>query len=329
MRFGGSRIGCIVVAMATFIVLGGCELTETLAVDETEVILVTSYVVVTQPNGDGEDASMVASASLSRSNVTPIWGPDAPDDPVVRNAQVAIVAADGREVRLWETDHFRCQADTVGGSACYVAPADVEPFAPGEQIALQVTLADGTSLYGDSRIPGAFAFLDAGTNQGRCRVEPMSNHRLSWTPSEDSWAYLSETNIRDLDQALADRDFEVPDSVYLFGLSIGEEDTDIVYPRDLAGFSTFDDETEYPFDLLLTLQEGLPDGIEAAMSVAAVDRNWVNWVRGGNFTTSGEYKIPSVFGDGTGLFGTATNRVVGVSATADVAEAPPCGPMEP
>jgi len=269
-----SRLGSLwhkrMMVVVAFGGLSACELTETLLVDETEVILVASYVIVTQPNGDGAP-TMIASARLSRSNA-PYVETDVFGDPVVQNARVAIVGANGRRVRLQPADRLDCQLDGRSGegreragitaSACYRASTNAEPFAPGEQIALQVTLADGRLLFGDSRIPGAFSFLDEGANQGLCRVEPKSNHRLSWTPSENAWAYLSETNVRGLDRVLTDRDFEVPDSVYLSGLSIGEEDTDIVYPRDLAGFSTFDDESEYLFELLRELHGAA--GIETA-----------------------------------------------------------------
>ena len=56
----------------------------------------------------------------------------------------------------------------------------------------------------------------------------------------------------------------------------------------------------------------------------------MNWARGGNFNPSGLIRIPSVFGDGTGFFGTATQRSLNVvSAPADNDRPPLCGPAEP
>jgi hypothetical protein len=54
----------------------------------------------------------------------------------------------------------------------------------------------------------------------------------------------------------------------------------------------------------------MPAGTAARVTVSAVDRNYVNWVRGGNFNPSGTVRIPSVEGDGTGFFGTSVTRWV-------------------
>ena len=58
------------------------------------------------------------------------------------------------------------------------------------------------------------------------------------------------------------------------------------------------------------LETGLPWGVTAETAAAAVDRNWANWIRPGRYNSNGEVRIPSVFGDGTGLFGTATRWTV-------------------
>ena len=48
---------------------------------------------------------------------------------------------------------------------------------------------------------------------------------------------------------------------------------------------------------------GLPTDVAAEFVVAAADRNYVNWVRGGHFNPSGIVQIPSLVGVGTGVFG--------------------------
>ena len=58
------------------------------------------------------------------------------------------------------------------------------------------------------------------------------------------------------------------------------------------------------------------------MSIAAADRNYVNWVRGGNFNPSGQVRVPSVRGDGTGVFAATVVRSLRVFA------APPGAPYD-
>jgi hypothetical protein len=49
----------------------------------------------------------------------------------------------------------------------------------------------------------------------------------------------------------------------------------------------------------------------ADVTIAAADRNYVNWERGGNFNPSGLIRVASIRGDGTGTFGSmVTHRVV-------------------
>ena len=66
-------------------------------------------------------------------------------------------------------------------------------------------------------------------------------------------------------------------------------------------FDRFDDDLT---EALAFLQQGLPEGIALTeVVIAAADRNYVNWERGGNFNPSGTIRVPSVHGQGTGVFG--------------------------
>ena len=65
-------------------------------------------------------------------------------------------------------------------------------------------------------------------------------------------------------------------------------------------------------DVALALQRGLPSGASADIVVAAGDENYVNWVRGGNFNPSGQIRVPSLVGDGTGVLGSLVTRTVTV-----------------
>ena len=117
---------------------------------------------------------------------------------------------------------------------------------------------------------------------------------------------------------------DIPDPLVLRGLAIGDEDTTIVLP---AEFGLFDRFSLNPA-LILALQRGIPPGVVFDVTVAAVDQNFVDWVRGGDFNPSGLIRTPSLFGDaGTGALGSMTIDVVfGTTNTVDHPEAPPRPP---
>ena len=126
--------------------------------------------------------------------------------------------------------------------SCYRARASPSPFLPGERLELEVAIPDGRVLTSASRVPGAFSFEGLSHDAGQCRLEPDTNYRFRWTPAEDTWIYLADARIEGLPEALADREVEAPDSLYLLGLSIGREDTDIVFPRQFGFFDFFEEE---------------------------------------------------------------------------------------
>jgi hypothetical protein len=141
---------------------------------------------------------------------------------------------------------------------------------------------------------------------------------IEWTAAEGTWAYIAETVITGLRDALPD-EIEVDDPLDLFGLAISASDTTIVFPSEFGIFERFDLDR----DLALLLQEGLPEGTTAAVVVGATDRNWVNWVRGGSFNPSGQVRIPSVHGAGTGVFASVVRRTVRFDV-GDSFGTPPC-----
>jgi hypothetical protein len=112
------------------------------------------------------------------------------------------------------------------------------------------------------------------------------------------------------------------DPLYLLGLAVSAADTTIVFPGEFGAFDRYDLDQ----GLALALQKGLPAGTDARVVVTAADRNYVNWVRGGNFNPSGVVKIPSLRGDGTGVFATSVSRSFQVVAPKAGAapSAPPC-----
>ena len=66
------------------------------------------------------------------------------------------------------------------------------------------------------------------------------------------------------------------------------------------------------FDHGTIVAEGTPAFLKARVSVAAVERNYTNWARGGTFNPSGQVRIPSLRGDGTGFFGATVVKTMTV-----------------
>jgi len=191
-------------------------------------------------------------------------------------------------------------------------------FDSGETLTVDVTLADGRTLNGSTRIPGDFVVQGIGI---ACRLTPDTRLPLVWSRSSGAAAYLSEALITELPVALAGSGIEAPDSLYLLGLSISESDTTVVFPSEIGIFDRFDLDQ----DLAVRLQRGLPDGASADVAITAVDQNYVNWVRGGAFNPSGSVRVSSLVGDGSGVFGSAVTRrftIVSLSATGAEAVCP-------
>ena len=311
--------------IAVSLLAAGCELTEVQVELPEDVIVAETQVVLTLDHDDDE-ASLTAWALLHRT-----YQPEGA--PSLSGAVITVSGEGQNTVRLVEQDSVELclLPDTVedvssDGAACYRAEATPAPFTPGEVLSLHIRAADGRVLTGTSRVPGAFSMTGLTQEDGHCRLHPDTNYRFQWTPSDDSWAYVADARLEGLTAALAPRGINAPDTLYLVGVSIGREDTDIVFPRNLGVFDFFDsDEDER--EVIRALRRGLPEGSRAAVAITAVDRNWVNWARGGNFNPSGQVRIPSVFGEGTGLFGTAIQRRVWITSSVDGEGEPPlCGP---
>ena len=102
-------------------------------------------------------------------------------------------------------------------------------------------------------------------------------------------------------------DIVAADLLYLSGLSVGPDDVDIVFIKGFGLFEYLDvDGSER--EVLDELREGMPANTRGDVSVTAIDRNWVNWERGGGFNPTGSVRVPSVFGDGSGVFATGVQR---------------------
>lgn len=305
----------VAVASLGAAVVAGCELTEVELIRPDDLVVAEVQVVLTlEPGGLGDPPRVRMAVPALLHKVHGV------DSGTLSGASVRISGEFGNAVALVEAELNECIAaryeeEYLGEGSCYTAPAGTTPFAPGEELSVEVRAPGGQVLTGDSRIPGAFDFTDLAYSGGACRLEPDANHRLRWTPADDVWSYLGEAEFTGLRAPLATRGIEAPDTLDLIALSIGREDSEIAFPRDFGLLDLFDDDGYE--DVILALQDGLPGGAGASLSISAVDRNWANWARRGDFHPSGRVRISSVFGDGGGVFGTAVQRRLEVVAGAE------------
>lgn len=288
--------------------LAGCELTEvTLAEPPVDAVVVEGLVQLGIPGG------FAGGQSIDRITVVlhrTVQGAEGLNEPVP-GALVRVTGADGTQFRLRELlDASSCLSSTPldGTATCYVLDTDILTGAlsirPGEALDLEVVTLRDEVMTASSVVPGDFGLLGP-NNEEACVIPPDLPYDLTWTESAGSWAYIAETQIYGLRAALEPRGIEVEvDPLFLLGLSVSAADTAITFPAEFGVFDRFD----LGRDVAVVLQQGLPASTWAEVTVTAVDRNYVNWVRGGNFNPSGTVRIPSVTGDGTGYFGTSVTR---------------------
>jgi hypothetical protein len=292
--------------------LTACELDEVSLTEPEPVLVAEVYLKV----GDGQDE---LSAFLQ-------WTLGDPDNTELAGASIGVMNESGQEWRLGRTVRGDCLGveilDDVDG-ICFVARGlEDGSIRPGEHLEVQIALPDGQTLSGGVTLPGDFHLLQPAV-EDVCALPPGELLELAWSPAEGAWAYAGETLIWNLQDALRPLDVEVKgDSLTLQGISVTEADTTLVFPKEFGVFDRFD----LSRDLALLLQEGLPLGTEAVVVVAALERNYVNWVRGGNFNPSGAVRVPSLRGDGTGVLGAAVRREFHVIGAYPAAGIPSCLP---
>jgi hypothetical protein len=316
---GGGRRGrglAAVAASAAALATAGCSLEEVTLVEAEDVVVAEVYVQV----GGGDHGENRATAWLHRTLAA-----GSPSSRPVPGAEVLITDARGFTLELAETAKETCayEMPVEGTGTCYATTAEFagEIF-PGDLLEVEIALQGGGLIRGSSRVPENFLLVTP-SGSGRCEAKPLTPLQVRWTASQGAWAYVGETLIRGLREALAPQGIEVKDDpLYLLGLALSAADTTIVFPGEFGVFDRFDLDQ----GLALALQKGLPAGTDAWVVVTAADRNYVNWVRGGNFNPSGMVKIPSLRGDGTGVFATSVSRSFQVVVPkAGASSSPPCG----
>ncbi|HSW28758.1 MAG TPA: hypothetical protein VLH75_04595 [Longimicrobiales bacterium] len=316
---GARRLGrglAALAASAAILVAAGCSLEEITLVEAEDVVVAEVYVQV----GGGSGGTNRVTAWLHRTLAA-----GSPSSAPVPGAEVLVTSARGLTLELAETDKEICAyvRPREGTGTCYATTAEFagEIF-PGDFLELEIALPGGGLIRGSSRVPEGFLMLTPSAH-ATCRLEPLTPLELRWTASGGAWAYVGEALIRGLKEALAPQGIKVlDDPLYLQGLAVSAEDTTIVLPGEFGLFDRFDLDQ----GLAVALQRGLPAGTEAQVVITAGDRNYVNWLRGGNFNPSGVVKIPSLRGDGTGVFATSVSRrfQVVVPEAGGSTAAPPC-----
>ena len=285
----------------------GCELTSTTIAERINEIIVESFVVV------GLDPSGRATAYTFVHNTD-----DAQPTPTI--VSVTMTPTGGAPLEIvgpLTPDACSLQFESLPPSFtegyCFqrLLPDDVQP---GTTLQLTVVTADGRTAQGVTTIPDDFTFVAPAQAGRTCRIPPDERVDVMWTSSPGAWAYPSETRITGLRDALTaiDSTFaQLVEPVELFGLAISAADTVISFPNEFGLFDRFDDSDVFTRSLV-QIQDGLPEGGRAQVTVAAADRNYVNWERGGNFNPSGLVRVPSVRGDGFGVFGSMVLRTLAI-----------------
>jgi len=312
-----TRLTRLLLPCAATLVVQACTLEEITLVESEDVVVAEVYVQLS-PADPGRSR---ATAWLHRTLES-----GSPASQPVPGAQVLVTSAGVFSLELAETAPETCVVDTPvqGTGTCYATSFDMASrLRPGDRLTVEITLPGGGVLEGVSTVPGDFRLLGP-ADTGTCNVDPLTPVELRWTQSQGAWAYVNETLISGLRAALAPQGIEVEqDPLYLLGLSVSAADTTIVFPGEFGVFNRF----ELDQGVAVALQQGLPAATQARVGITAVDRNYVNWARGGNFNPSGLVKIPSLRGEGTGVFATTVTRTfqVGVNGPQAPWEAPLCG----
>ena len=300
-----------VVSLLLVLASAGCSIQETLIVELEDLVVAEVHVEI----GGALLGGNRVMAFLHRTLGTSVPG-----------AGVVITRGGTSSVELQEADQDACYQDRRTRGTCYVASQEAaDEFQPGEQLELTIELTKGLTLRSATTIPGEFT-LAAIEDGSRCLLPVDTPLTVQWSRSNDTWAYISETLIVGLENSLS-RDVAVvnePDSLWLLGLSLSASDTTIVFPTEFGIFQRFDLDAE----IAAQLQKGLTPGTQASVTVTAANRNYANWARGGNFNPSGRVSIPSVTGDGTGVFGASVTRtfemVVNPDSSGAAYELPAC-----
>jgi hypothetical protein len=285
-------------ALVALSAIAACELQE-IVTAQPEDVLVAEVVLRT--------GSARQTALLQRTTAPP-------GEPPAPGATVTVSDEQGRVMRFEPAALQLClqHVDAITrGVACYVDAFDARfDIEPGHTYTLRIETADGRVLTGRTTTPAPFHVVEPAL--AACRAGADTTLTLRWRASPGAWAYIVEARFGGLRAALAERGIAIDaEPVVLSGVSVSAADTSMAFPGGLGVFSRFD---EALAPALVALQQGLPAGVNTTIVVAAADRNYVNWVRGGNFNPSGPVRVGSIQGAGAGVFGSLTQAFLRIDS---------------
>jgi hypothetical protein len=279
------------VAAAVLLALPGCSLPEVIISPPADVLVAEVYLHVGAP---------AQWALLHRTTREPAPG-----------ATMVVRAAAGGEMSYAQAeDDSSCGGTGAPPEAtCYRADEPWPGFLQaGESYTLRIEF-EGRILTGATTIPAGFVLREPvevpdAWSSPRCELPAWTSLAMVWTQSAGAWVYLAELTLENVAEVFPDAPAGLPDPLRLLGVSLAAEDTIMRLPGDFGLFQR----VEVDRGVLLALQRGLPPGAEGGVVLAALDRNAVNWTRGGAFNPSGPIRVPSLRGDGTGVFGSVLPR---------------------
>jgi hypothetical protein len=271
--------------------LAACDLQEVTVAESEEVVVAE----ITLRAGDS-----IQTAFLHRTRQAGAPG-------VVHDARIEVTNAQGDVLGFRQADSGACLKEEAldAAGSCYVSERTDYAIVPGESYTLRIELPTGEVMTSATRVPHAFTLIRPAAAE--CSLPENTTLPIVWT-SNDAWVYISETLLHGLAPILRERGIALEDDpLELFGLSISNQDTTVVFPTEFGLFQRFDEDLT---PALIAIQNGLPAGVVADVTIAAAERNYVNWERGGNFNPSGLIRVASIRGDGTGTFGSIVPRRV-------------------
>ncbi len=296
----------VALLLSTALASASCELSTVELAEVQDVVVAEVYL---RPDQDFHQAFL--HRTLGRDGVTAR----------VDGASITVRGSDGRVVTFAPANDSSCLVPngsdhargTTGGIAdtgsCYIAPNQGR-VGPGQSYVLEIDLPDGRKLSGSTTVPGDYHITRPAAPI--CVLEE-SDIQLVWTRSQGAWAYQADAVFTGLAAGLAARGVaDPPDTLRLLGLAAGGNDTTMAFPGDLGIFDRY----QIDIEIMRALQQGLPEGARVDVVIAAADRNYVNWVRGGNFNPSGQVRISSLHGDGIGVFAALLGRTRRIETTA-------------
>lgn len=288
----------------------GCDLQEVVSESEADILVVEAMVHVVRPF-DPTNSDQVAGSRIQ----VFLHRTEREDGGFVRaepGAQVEVTFPGGDVVRLTERQDLSCAPGSreEANGTCYElddpegAGSPMLAIQGGERLELRIETAAGGVITSSTKVPEMFELtsVEAAT---ACWVAPERTVPVTWTESPSAWAYVAETQMFGIADALAGQGVEISqDPLFLLGVSLGASDTETTFPSEFGLF----DRADLDPDLAEILQKGMPPATRARVSISAVDRNYVGWIRGSSFHPSGRVRIPSVEGDGTGFFGASVSH---------------------